>query len=351
MKTVFLASVVLILTVVPSVSATISVQEWKGHRVIEINGPIEAGDATRIAEMLPKADKMPYGTPVVILRSPGGSVDEALKISKVFDASPVHTVIPNGEKCASACASIVFIAGKYRTMEDGAAFGQHSCSLNGKKNEICNEIISQHAVNHGVSHGSVQAFVSYVAPQDILWFSRADTEGWGIARYPGEDMSGFEKSEPRVFKMLIGKEPPAQSKWRINFKNTGFQAFVRTVSDYEREMQLNLFCSEATKGKLYLSMEMTAPEQAVKEAVFNAVIWADDRKWVSDNPIIFQADETMTELVVEVPQDEIKRLLTTTTRLIFGVSLREPYQPMIATTWLDSSRRVLLFAANNCVRE
>lgn len=259
MKTALVACLVIITMTGSSLAASVDIQEWNGHRVLGIDGTIEPGDAEQIARKLPLAEKMPYGTPVVVLNSPGGSVTEALKISKLFDDSPVHTVIPNRAKCASACASIVFIAGEYRTMEDGAAFGQHSCSVNGVKDEECNEVISEHAVAHGVSHGSVASFVSYVDPEDILWFSRADAEGWGITRYPGEDLSGFEKSEPRVFRMITGKEPPAQARWRINFKQKGFEAFVRTVSDYEREMQLNLFCVESLRGKLFLAMEITGP--------------------------------------------------------------------------------------------
>lgn len=351
MKTTIAALAVILIMTGSSLAAAVGIQEWNGHQVLRIDGTIEPGDVERIAQKLPQADKMPYGTPVVLLSSPGGSVDEALKISKLFDISPVHTVIQDGAKCASACASILFIAGKYRTMEDGAAFGQHSCSVNGVKHELCNEILSEHAVNHGVSHGSVAAFVSYVEPEDILWFSRADAEGWGITRYPGEDMSGFEKSEPRVFRMITGKEPEAQARWRINFKGKGFEAFIRTVSDYEREMQLKMFCVESIKGKLFLAMEITGPAKAVQDSVLGAAIWTDQTKWETRKPIIHQLDDNMTELFVEIPEKEIRRFLTKTKKLRFGVILREPYQPMVADTWLDESRKVLLFAANNCVRE
>ena len=106
----------------------------------------------------------PHGASVVLLDGPGGSVGEALRISKIFDDHVVHTVIPKGAKCASACASIVFIAGKYRTIEEGGLLGQHSCSLRGLKDQECNNLVSQHALEHGVSYGSVAMIVGYVAP-------------------------------------------------------------------------------------------------------------------------------------------------------------------------------------------
>ena len=350
MKRLILTAVVFLSAVLSSSAATVDIQRWLGHNVVVINGDIEVGDAAKIAEVLPKADKMPYGTQVVLLNSPGGSVSEALMISKIFDQSPVHTVIPEAYKCASACASIIFIAGKYRTMEDGSALGQHTCYKNGRADEECNEIISAHAKSHGVSIGSVGGFMSFVAPEDMLWFSRADAEGWGITRYPGVDLSGFEVSEPRVLKAFEGKEPPAQSKWRINFKNNGFMAFVRPISDYEREMQVNVFCVDTLKGKLFLGMEITGSLQAVQDSVLGVSIMTNLTEWETTNPIIHQIDENMSEVVVEIPEKDINGFLTKTNRLVFAVQLKEPYQPMVAPVELEGSKKVLLFAANNCVR-
>lgn len=119
------------------------------------------------------------------------------------------TPSPDGARCASACASIVFIAGKTRTVEDRGSLGQHSCSRGGVPDEACNKAISRHAVKHGVSHGSIAAFVTYVAPESILWSSREDAEGWGLTNYPTEDLSGFVRSEPRVLKVLTGEMPLA----------------------------------------------------------------------------------------------------------------------------------------------
>ena len=167
-----------------------------------------------------------------------------MKISKIMDGVPFHTIIPNGARCASACGSIVFIAGKYRTVEPLGLLGQHSCSINRQPFQACNELISQHGLHHGVSHGSIAAFVTYVLPNEILWFSRKKSDGYGLTRYPGERMSGFEKSEPIVIEALFGRMPPAQSAWRLDFHEDGFRAFLRPASDHEREMQTNLFCNE-----------------------------------------------------------------------------------------------------------
>lgn len=329
-------------------AAEVEVVEWRGHKVISLIGSIDEGTEQKLAGRLAEVAPLPYGLPVLLLDSPGGLVDEALKVSALLDGKPVHTVVPDGAKCASACASIVFIAGAARTVEEQGLLGQHSCSRRGVPDEDCNEKLSQHAIAHGVSHGSVKAFVTYVNPENILWFSREDAEGWGLTKYPGEDLSGFEKSEPRVFKLLTGKLPPAQTAWRINFRDDGYEAFGRTVSDVEREMQLNVFCSEKLKGHLFLSMEVNGPAEVVREAILGASIMTDQATWYDQRPLVRQRTKQITEIVTEIPTKQLKAFLTRAERLSFGVALKKPYEPMIAETWLTGSRKVLMFAASNC---
>lgn len=329
-------------------AAEVEVVEWRGHKVLSLSGSIDEGTEQKLANKLPQITALPHGLPVLLLDSGGGLVDEALKISALLDRKPVHTVVPDGARCASACASIVFIAGAVRTVEEQGALGQHSCSRGGVPDESCNEELSQHAVAHGVSHGSVKAFVTYVSPEDILWFSREDADGWGLTKYPGEELSGFEKSEPRVTKLLTGNMPPAQAAWRINFREDGYEAFVRTASDVEREMQLNLFCSEKLKGRLFLGMEVNGPAEVIREAVLGVSVLTDQASWKDMEPAVRQRTDQITEIVTEVPATQLKSFLTKADRLSFGVALKKPYQPMIAQTWLAGSRKALIFAANNC---
>jgi hypothetical protein len=210
---------------------------WRGRPVLLISGEIKQGDAAAVSEKLASLPAWPHGAAVLLLNSPGGSVAEALRLSSLIDSRPVHTVIPKGALCASACASIVFIAGKFRTIEHGGRFGQHSCSVGGVKDPTCSELIAQHAIAHGVSHGSVAAFVTYVSPDQISWMDRAEADCFGITRYPFDRESGFEKSEPCAIAVIFGKKPRAQSGWRVDFKGDGYRAFQRTVDDSTREME------------------------------------------------------------------------------------------------------------------
>jgi hypothetical protein len=344
-----LATLILVLSfTVPIQAEVLAIETWRGREAVRLTGPILPGTAGRFASIVDEIEPFPHKVPILLLDSLGGSVDEAMKMSRLMDLRPFHTVIPDGAKCASACASIVFIAGTYRTVEPFGALGQHSCSIDGAQNHACNEELAQHAVSHGVSHGSVAAFVTYVPPEEILWFSREDADGWGLTRYVGEQESGFEKSEPRVLKLITGQMPPAQAAWRIDFREDGYKAFLRPASDAERELQLNVFCNENLKGRLFMSMEIHGPSDVISEASLGLLVETDLFKWRDVAPVIWQADDLVSEVITEVPRDYIIPLLSKADALTFAISMKEPYSPIAAQTRLSSSGSVLRFAASNC---
>lgn len=329
-------------------AADLSVDTWRGREVLRLSGPIDGGTADRLAAALSSVKPFPHGAPILLLDSPGGSVAEALTISHLLVRHPFHTVVPDGAKCASACASIVFVAGTYRTVEPFGTLGQHSCSSGGVSDQLCNEALAQHAVSHGVSHGSIAAFVTHVPPDQILWFSREDVDGWGLTRYAGEEESGFEKSEPRVIKMLTGRTPPAQAAWRIDFREDGFRAFLRPASDAERELQLNIFCNENLKGRLFVSMEIHGPAAVISDAILELRVETDRFSWEDTAPVVWQVDELASEVITEVPREHIIPILSNIDDLAFEIDMRQPYEAIMAQTYLGSSGEVLRFAANHC---
>ncbi|KPQ02779.1 MAG: putative periplasmic protein [Rhodobacteraceae bacterium HLUCCA12] len=334
----------------PAVAEGASIEQWRGHSVIRISGEIHSGLSDQLAGIIDQADIWADGTRVLLLDSPGGSVDEAFRVSDVIQRSATRTVVPNGASCASACASIVFVAGQYRTVEPFGRLGQHSCSRSELPDQQCNDEIAAHAVQNGVSHGSIAAFVTYALPSEMIWFSREDVDGWGLSRYPGEEASGFQKSEPRVIRMLTGEMPAAQSAWRLDFHGDGYRAFVRTVSDAEREMQLNLFCYELLAGRLFLSMEINGDVGALNNAITSVTVATEDFSWSTERPLTLQNDPAVASVVMEIPRELIRPFLTSNDQLLFRVDLREPFQPIQATTYLAGSRANLIFAANNCSR-
>jgi len=323
--------------------------EWNGHSAMRASGPIILGDAAKFEIALQEIAPAPHGVPIVLLDSPGGSVSEALKMSEFLDTNPAHMVIPNGAKCASACASILFIGGTYRTMEHFAAFGQHSCSRNGIKNQNCNDMLAEHAFNNGVSYGSVSAFVTYVPPEDILWFSREDLDCWGLSRYPFTSESNFEKSEPCAIEHYFGSWPEAQAAWRIDFLDTGYMAFLRPHRDHTRALQLDIWCDETKPGRLFLSMEIEGASDLVRQVVVNANLLAGPVELIDAPFAVEQLDPLFSRVTVEIQGVDVVPLLTQTNHLSFILNTLPPYETISANTQLSGSRKALIFAANNCL--
>lgn len=326
----------------------VTTETWRGHQVLRMTGVIGQGSAARLIEAARSVSALPHGLPVLLLDSPGGSVDEAFRISAFLRETHFHTIVPDGAECASACASIVFVAGRYRTVEPFGLLGQHSCSSGGAANQACNDRIADHALKNGVSHGSVAAFVTYVRPQDILWFDRESADGFGLTRYPREEENEFEKSEPLVVEMFTGRLPPAQAAWRVDLFEDGYRAFLRPHADHLREMQLNVFCRENVPGRLFLSMEIGGASEDVSAAVDGVHVATDRFSWRDRNPVIRQMDDLVTEVISEIPRERIITFLRDADELEFRLRLLPPYDDMVAKTFLYLSRDALLFAANNC---
>ena len=321
---------------------------WRGHDVLWLTGEIDEELVTDFMSARDQAEIWPHGARILLLDSPGGGVLAALAIVNLMDQGTWQTVIPNGAECASACASILFVSGAYRTVEPFGKLGQHSCSKGGLSDDKCNELMAENARAHGVSHGSVKAFAGYATPDDMIWFSREDADGWGLTRYPGEKESGFVKSEPRVINMLTGSKPPPQTAWRLDFHNDGYEAFNRPSSDDEREMQISLFCHEAIPGVLIASMDITGPVDVVEENVTGAWLGGDGIKLIEAMPLILAADPVVTRVVLYIPPERLIHFLKKTNEFVFNVNFKKPFTAMRATTQMAGSRKNLIFAANHC---
>ena len=353
MKLITLA-ILLCLTYMTSASTVsamnFKITDWRNHQVLSAKGIIRQGDAAKLANAINRLRPLPHGSPVVLLDSPGGNVAEALEIAEIFDKQQVHTIVPNGAQCASACASILFVGGALRTVEPSGRFGQHSCSVGGKPDHSCNDLIAHHALEHGVSYGSVAAFVTYAPPDEMIWFDRRFTDCYGISKYPFSKIVGFEKSEPCVIAMIRGTPPPGQSKWRVDFFKNGYRSFVRPLSDHERLFQLNLFCDENTPGTLFLGLEIPRPKEIISSIIKSAHLNADPVNIKYDQVKFQNLDNGYSQSVIEIPRNKVIDFLKKSNKLHLEFQVNDGYDPISVTTFMRESRKSLLFAANNCIK-
>lgn len=351
-KLFFVFTSLIFLLSVNAYSMEFEVTQWRNHSVIRASGEIIKGDSLKFKQVIKVQKPLPHGYAVILLDSPGGSVIEALNLSQIIDKYPIHMVIPHDGSCASACASILFVAGSLRTVEEGGKFGQHTCSISGIRNKKCNEMISKHALEHGVSYGSIHAFLKYVDPDDINWFSRTAVDCHGISRYAFESASGFEKNpEPCFMHALTGKWPQAQSAWRVDFYKDGYKAFLRPGADHDRRLQLNLFCNELKPGNLYLSIDVQGDANSVRAAIIRGDLYAKPIIYKNVRYYVEQEDPEFTNVIIKIPQNDVLKFLTKSNELIFNLKLKPPYERIMARTFLSKSRKAVIFAANNCINK
>jgi hypothetical protein len=172
---------------VPASAMDFRLLQSRGQRAILALGPINPGDAPRLAAALSLATRDKAGTKELLLDSPGGSVDEALAMAEIMDRAGVRTVVPAGAMCGSACASVLFVSGKYRSIDKGGVLAIHSCydALSGRQIESCNEQISAHAEYEGASGQAMMALQQAAGTHAAFVFDNAGATCFGLTRAPG----------------------------------------------------------------------------------------------------------------------------------------------------------------------
>lgn len=113
-------------------------------KVIELSGPIVAGDAQKLADLFAESikcedmgiDCSPYSA-VIALASPGGDYQEGQRLAEFLRDKAIASVVESGESCLSACA-VAFLGGSgfwptggvgpfiARFVEPGARVGFHA---------------------------------------------------------------------------------------------------------------------------------------------------------------------------------------------------------------------------------
>lgn len=189
----FVVVVLAVLTAFPASAMEFGLSSSGGQKSIVAQGPIEEGDADRLKLALKRATRDANGTKRLLLNSPGGSVVDALSMADVMQQVGVTTIVPARAVCASACASVVFVAGKYRTVESGGQLLIHSCfdARNGRKMDYCDAVISQRAAQQGISGRAMMAFQEIApGPDTGVLFDAADAACFGLTRAPGKAALG-----------------------------------------------------------------------------------------------------------------------------------------------------------------
>lgn len=155
-----------------------------GSGILVLRGTIVAGDAQQVRLALQQVGRDALGYKRVALNSIGGLIGEAFNIAAILQSEKVITLVRSGERCASACASILFLAGTYRYLEDGGALGFHTCANKEdlRQSAYCNELIAMYAESRGVSRQAFRALLDKTPLGEPKWMGSQEAALWGLIK-------------------------------------------------------------------------------------------------------------------------------------------------------------------------
>ena len=154
--------------------------------VIVGEGQIQEGDKERLEKVIPLAGRDRYGNIPLYLNSPGGSVKAAFEIIELMDRQEFSALVASGDRCAFACASIVYISARFHQVLGAGLLGIHTCySVNQESgapepSSFCNEVIAQNAVDQGTSYGAIQMSQRHTAPEQVAWIGQEVACKYGL---------------------------------------------------------------------------------------------------------------------------------------------------------------------------
>lgn len=160
-----------------------------GVPMLIARGPIVAGDSLRFQLALREVGRDRFGDKRVALASDGGLVGEAFAMADQMDEEKVSTVVLPGTTCSSACASILFVAGRHRAVLDRGRLGLHSCAVHASRarSPLCNELIARRAERRGVPYAPLLALLQTSDPRSMKWLRPEEADCWGLTRWPPDE--------------------------------------------------------------------------------------------------------------------------------------------------------------------
>jgi hypothetical protein len=191
----------------PAEGAQITVTSADGLNMITIEGSIVSGDAEQFRNAVLRVSS-PQNT-VVILKSPGGLLFDALQIGELIHTDGLSTLVPDGVVCASACADI-WLAGSKRLISPDGRVGFHAAyDENGNENGRGNAIVGAYLTRLGLGYSAV-SFMTEAAPDDMAWLTKERADELGIA-YDVVDFKEAKSKEPVPFisRRQAAVAPPA----------------------------------------------------------------------------------------------------------------------------------------------
>ena len=151
-----------------------------GAGILTASGEVRLGDDERLHAAL---HALPAGSQLTALSldSPGGDLEEGLRMATSVREARLPTMVGDGAKCASACV-IVFAAGSHLFASTTALVGVHSASYRGSDTpdaQAATVVMARRLAEYGVPDAILGKMVT-AHPSQIWWLSRSDLDSMRV---------------------------------------------------------------------------------------------------------------------------------------------------------------------------
>ena len=169
--------VLLLVWAAPATAATVTVGPQNGDTptMVAVKGALRDED---IGDFQFKVSKL--SSAFVTLESDGGSLLAGIRIGETIRLRGFVTVVPNGARCASACAT-AWLGGVRRFMGEQARIGFHAAYRSDTTSEsgMGNAVLGAYLDSIGLSQAAV-AYVTMAAPNSMTWLTIEEAARYGI---------------------------------------------------------------------------------------------------------------------------------------------------------------------------
>jgi hypothetical protein len=210
-----IASILLVTT--PVVAAVIMVREQTPDRpsVVVVEGSLAAFDEDQFA-----AKAASLSSPFVAFSSDGGSLLAGIRIGEAIRRKGFSTIVPDGRRCASACA-LAWLGGVERFIGTSGKISFHAAydSASGESG-VENAVVDAYLSKIGLPHEAA-IYITQVAPNEMSWLNMSDAAQRGIkvtllSSLAKETMAAIPT---RYGDVIVTRDDPECCRGRIRFRD------------------------------------------------------------------------------------------------------------------------------------
>jgi len=161
-----------LLATTPTLAATITVRPQAPDRpiVVILEGPLVEDDEDRFATKTAS-----LSSAFVAFSSDGGSLATGLRIGEAIRRKGFSTIVPDGRRCASACA-FAWLGGIERFLGTDARIGFHAASNPASDGE---RGVVPYLIKIGLPYEAI-IYITQAAPNETTWLNMSDAAEQGI---------------------------------------------------------------------------------------------------------------------------------------------------------------------------